>query len=78
MALIVKDRVKRLLISNPELRQNDCLLVWEVLKEINRVKRVGNDEVIFKADFVGTPIWESVVRARREIQRAEPELGKQW
>lgn len=64
------DKVKEILESNPETRDSDNKLIWEVWRYLD----LTNGDMIDKWDFMKAPASESITRARRKIQELHPHL----
>lgn len=74
----VKALVRAMLIVYPETRDNDDLLYHRICSEKAAQAGVDIRTVHFSTVFLGNPLdfprYASVVRYRRMIQRAQPEL----
>lgn len=68
--------VKEILKDVPATRDNDMLLYYHVVLEIDRtVLKIPFYNVILDLKGHGLPSIETVGRARRKLQRAYPELA---
>jgi len=65
------DKVKTLLQMNPEFRDSDKKLYWDIC---HRKGYVRYDGVMTKQNFLAAPAFESVSRARRKVQENHLEL----
>lgn len=63
------DKIKKLLIENPDYRSSDQRLMWRVWEDEGCAT-----EVMSKHSFLGATTPESITRARRMIQQNHPEL----
>ena len=74
----VKRAVFYALKDNPETRNDDNLLYYTVCKEWATLNGLDISTLHFSSVFLGNPFgfprFESVVRLRRMVQRAYPEL----
>lgn len=73
------ERVKSILITNPNTRNSDKLLIGEVLKSIGAVTKIDyfgvKEAVLLDKLLSGNfPSFESITRARRKVQELHPEL----
>jgi len=67
----LKDLIYFILINDPETRDSDKLLQWEVLNKMGFVKYSGFDKWITKENFMAAPEFESVRRCRQALQRTD-------
>jgi len=69
--MTLKDLVYKILLENPETRDSDKKLIWEVLNKMGFVKYSGFDAWITKENFMKAPEFESVRRCRQALQRSD-------
>ncbi len=67
----LKQTIYNILLNNPETRDSDKLLQWEVLNKMGLVKYSGFDKWITKENFMKAPEFESVRRCRQALQRSD-------
>jgi len=67
----IYDLVKQLLTNNPELRNSDKKLIWNVWKYLGLI---DFDGWITEESFMKAPSCESIRRCRQKIQEHHPEL----
>ena len=72
----MKEIVKQILIENENTRKDDFVLIYEVINKItggyaNRM--MLSDVANFHVRY-GIPSFESITRARRNVQKEMPEL----
>ena len=74
----IKVIITRVLAKYPKARGNDNLLFYLVARERAKAQNIDVDNMSIKTAFCGgwdgLPRFESVVRIRRMIQRALPDL----
>lgn len=74
----IKAIITRVLAKYPKARDNDNLLFYLVARERAKGQDIDVDNMSFKTAFAGgwegLPRYESVVRLRRMVQRALPDL----
>lgn len=71
----IEEMVRKALIKNKSARENDHMLYIEVAYMINpALVNVNFVENFMEAKKNGLPNFESVSRARRKVQEANPEL----
>ena len=68
----VYDLVKKILEESESTRNNDRLLIWEVMRKTWKTNVTG--DTISKEDFMEAPSFESITRARRKVQEIHPHL----
>lgn len=77
----IKAIVRAVLQDEPEARQNDDTLYFMVCKRVMESQGISIYRLTFvqafQGDGCGLPKYESVVRLRRMVQRAHPELQPQ-
>lgn len=75
--MTIKDLVYKILLENPETRDSDKKLIWEVWDRMNLLE-VTNFfyQTITKESFMSAPSNESVRRVRQQLQREDLLLGK--
>lgn len=72
----VKGIVKQILIENKKTRKDDFVLIYEVINKITG----GYAKLMMLSDVAnlhikyGIPSFESITRARRNVQKEMPEL----
>lgn len=71
----IENDVLIILMTKPETREDDYLLMLEVCK-LRNFDRMNYPfwEVIQDHAFNGLPNWKSIERARRKLQRKYPDL----
>lgn len=67
------DVVKTVLQKKPETRGDDRLLLWFVC-EVLRGEPIGSTNLITRFAFMKMPSFESITRARREVQAHNKDL----
>ena len=77
----ITSRIKEVLIENPDTRNNDNVLMYELMKLSDEYK---NNPITFEEfchftpeylyNFYGCPRMGSIERARRDLFRKRPEL----
>lgn len=71
----MKEIVKRVLIENTEARKDDFVLIYEVVNHITGVaKFMMLKDIALSHTEYGIPSFESITRARRQVQKEMPEL----
>jgi hypothetical protein len=70
--IILKDLVNKILLDNPECRDSDKKLIWEVWKQYNLI---DFDGWITEESFMKAPSPESCRRVRQQLQRSDLLLG---
>lgn len=73
----IYDLVKQLLTDNPELRNSDKKLIWEIWKRCGLTYFYPNNDdggYISFDNFMKAPSFESCRRTRQKIQEHHPEL----
>ena len=83
MKLTIADRVKKLLIDKPHLRDSDNKLIASVwyleLGKINKVENMGGMEVLKSLADGKLSSSESIRRSRQKLQEELPDLrGKTY
>ena len=77
----IKAIVRAVLQDEPQARQNDDTLYFMVCKRVMESQGISVYRLTFvqafQGDGCGLPKYESVVRLRRMVQRANPELQPQ-
>lgn len=85
MSTKIYDIVKDLLTRIPELRSSDKKLIWAVMSKkqlvqigqrihgLNPMTPILTSRVLFM-DYMNSPSFESITRARRRVQERCPEL----
>jgi len=66
----LKNLIYNILLTEPETRDSDKLLQWEVLNKMGFVKYSGFDKWITKENFMSAPAFESIRRCRQALQRS--------
>lgn len=69
--MTLKELVNKILLEQPETRDSDKKLQWEVLNKMGFVKYSGFDNWITKENFMAAPEFESVRRCRQALQRSD-------
>lgn len=65
------DLIKKLLTNDPELRDSDKKLIWEVWDQLNLT---DSFVYISRLNFMKAPSTETIRRCRQKIQELHPEL----
>lgn len=73
----IEDVVKKVLIEYPGCRSDDFKLIYAVYREIDftHTTRELFCELMLNHKAYNLPAFESITRARRKIQRTNPELS---
>lgn len=79
--MTIKDLVYKILLENPETRDSDKKLIWEVWKQLGLLREVSvakdtTGEWLFREEitkdrFMSAPSNESVRRVRQQLQRSD-------
>lgn len=67
------DLVKKILLRDPQARNSDKYLIWEVYKS-KHGDTVRGAFLLNRDRFMDMPPAESITRARRKVQENHPEL----
>lgn len=76
----IQDRVEAILEKNVEARNNDGVLILEVMKQILKERGIDTNKAdvwqraIAYGNLYGIPTAESITRSRRKLQEKRPEL----
>jgi len=70
--MTLKDTIYSLLLNNPETRDSDKKLQWEVLDSLGLI----DFDHLFYDDFMKAPEFESVRRCRQALQRTDLLTGE--
>lgn len=70
--MTIKDLVYKILLENPETRDSDKKLIWEVWKKYDLIHYFEIDGyVINECSFMKAPSPESCRRVRQQLQRSD-------
>ena len=69
--MTLKDLVNKILLDNPECRDSDKKLIWEVWKQLSLIGYENIHGEIDYDSFMSAPSNESVRRVRQQLQRSD-------
>jgi len=69
--MTIKDLVYKILLDNPECRDSDKKLIWEVWKQLGLIGYENIHGEIDYDSFMSAPSNESVRRVRQQLQRSD-------
>jgi len=72
----LKETIYNILLNNPECRDSDKKLLWEVWSKEGRLSQDEIGEFISENSFMSAPSTESCRRVRQQLQREDLLLGK--
>jgi hypothetical protein len=74
----LKEIIYNILLNQPECRDSDKKLIWEVWRELRLIclNPLDVEPYIYKEDFMKAPSTESCRRVRQQLQREDLLLGK--
>ena len=72
--LKVEERVRKILVHNPQTRNDDNLLIYEYLSTYHDINNVSIKELLLNSKQLGIPSFETITRARRKVQECSPYL----
>ena len=71
----MEDVVKDILSWNPNTRDDDFILIYEVYRKINPlVLKLSFGEILLCHNHFGLPSFESIRRSRQKVQQNNPDL----
>lgn len=71
----MEDVVKDILSWNPNTRDDDFILIYEVYRKINPlVLKLSFGEILLCHNHFGLPSFESIRRSRQKVQQNNPNL----
>ncbi len=72
--LKTEEKVRQILVHNPETRNDDNLLIYEFLREYFDIDNLSIKELLLNGRQLGIPSFETITRVRRKIQECSPYL----
>ena len=71
---VLELKIRKLLVSIPETRNDDNVLIYNFLKEYYNVDQLSISDLLLRGKQLGIPSFESITRCRRKIQETSPYL----
>ncbi len=71
---VLENKVRKILVSYPETRNDDNVLIYQYLKEYHDIDLISVKDLFLNGRKLGIPSFESITRCRRKIQEHSPYL----